>query len=363
MSHAKTIVLPYASDFHTHLRQGDMMRAVTPLVKAGGVGTALVMPNLTPPIVTGEQAMEYKARLEELAPGVQFIMTLYMNPKLTPEEIHKSAKLGVTGVKVYPSGVTTNSDWGILEFEAYYPVFTAMQEENMVLCLHGECPSDATKNICIMNAEEKFLATLRKLHNDFPKLRIVLEHATTKAAVECVKELGDTVGCTITAHHLSIIVDDWAGQPHNFCKPVAKYPDDREALRQVIKEGHPRFFLGSDSAPHYRSAKQGEKPAAGVFTAPILIPLLATLFEKIGCLDYLENFISNNGRKFYQLPIYNDLSKLDDSQKITLVKCNDNEEFVIPQVYSVESDSVDVSDGGRQIVPFMAGQKLSWKLQ
>lgn len=141
------------------------------------------------------------------------------------------------GVKSYPRGVTTNSESGIESYDVYYPVFQAMEETGMVLNLHGEVPSDAEKNICVMNAEEKFLSHLKEIHLAFPKLKIILEHATTEAAVNMVKSLGETVGCTITVHHLQLIVDDWAGKCHNFCKPVAKFPSDRAALRKVIQEG------------------------------------------------------------------------------------------------------------------------------
>ena len=141
------------------------------------------------------------------------------------------------GVKSYPRGVTTNSDSGIESYEAYYPIFEAMQEVNMVLNLHGEAPSSSSSNIHVFNAESIFLPHLVSLHAHFPKLRIVLEHATTRDAVECVKNLGDTVACTITAHHLALTIDDWAGQGWHYCKPVAKTPDDREALREVIHQG------------------------------------------------------------------------------------------------------------------------------
>ncbi|KAJ2497897.1 dihydroorotase [Coemansia sp. RSA 1972] len=350
----ETITLPWASDFHCHLRQGAMMDTVTPMVEQGGVRTVLAMPNLTPPLTKTHMAVEYGQQLQKLAPNVHFILTLYLNPDLTPEEIKKAAEAGITAVKVYPSGVTTNSDWGVLDFKIYYPTFAAMQEHNMVLCLHGECPSDADKGICILNAEERFLATLRELHEAFPKLRIVLEHATTKAAVDCVKSLGDTVACTITAHHLFITVDDWAGQPHHFCKPVAKFPSDRDALQQVVKSGHPRFFLGSDSAPHPRQAKQGEKPAAGVFTTPVLVPLVATLFEKLACLDKLEGFISTNGRTFYQLP-----SLGPEDGTITLTR---SAGWSVPASYEVQ-DSANTSDSKPDtVVPFMANSKLTWSL-
>ncbi|KAJ1718876.1 dihydroorotase [Coemansia erecta] len=346
---ATTITLPWASDFHCHLRQGPMMETVTPMVEQGGVRTVLAMPNLTPPLTTADMAVEYGKSLQKLAPDVHFILTLYLNPKLTPDEIKKAAASGITAVKVYPSGVTTNSEWGVLDFKAYYPTFSAMQDAGMVLCLHGECPSDASKGICILNAEERFLSTLRELHQEFPRLRIVLEHATTKAAVDCVKSLGETVACTITAHHLYITIDDWAGHPHHFCKPVAKYPHDRDALREVVKSGHPRFFLGSDSAPHPRSAKQGEKPAAGVFTTPVLIPLMVSLFESMGCLDKLEGFISSHGRKFYGL-------SEKPSGSITLTRAP----FKVPTMYTIAGS--DQGDGGATVVPFMAETEIPWSI-
>ncbi|TIB94518.1 hypothetical protein E3Q18_04260 [Wallemia mellicola] len=248
-------------------------------------------------------AVEYRNKLQSLAKNVQFVMTLYLSPSLTPEEIRKAAANGITGVKSYPRGVTTNSDGGIESYEVYYPVFEAMEQENMVLNLHGEVPSSEETGVTVLNAEERFLPQLDKLARSFPKLRIVVEHATTKAAVEKVKSLPDNVGCSITPHHLQLIVDDWAGQGFNFCKPVAKYWEDRNALRDVIREGHPRFFLGSDSAPHPRANKLNKAPrfiaetqesvpacacAAGLFTSAILIPLCAHLLESFGALDKLE---------------------------------------------------------------------------
>ncbi|QRW15921.1 amidohydrolase family protein [Rhizoctonia solani] len=267
-------------------------------------------------VTTTEQALAYKQTLEAIDPRIEYMMTLYLSPELTPDEIRKAKGAGIAGVKSYPRGVTTNSDSGIESYEVYYPVFEAMQEVDMVLNLHGEIPSEARTNTCVLNAEPQFLPHLRKLHAAFPRLRIVLEHATTRAAVECVKELGDTVACSITAHHLALTVDDWAGQSWNFCKPVAKYPDDREALRDIIKEGHPRFFLGSDSAPHPPSSKSNAMPdspcAAGVYTSPILLPLVAHLLESFGALDRLADFVSNNGRRFYkkELPVAAPVVKL-----------------------------------------------------
>jgi dihydroorotase len=176
--------IPRLDDFHVHLRQGQLMKTVAPLLDQ--VRLAYVMPNLVPPISTTAQALQYKKELEALAPDTQFLMTLYLNPNLTPEEIKIAAAAGISGVKSYPRGVTTNSDGGIESYTIYYPVFKAMEECGLVLNLHGEIPSDPNNDVCILNAEEKFLKHLVQLHKDFPKLRIVLEHATTKAAVETV---------------------------------------------------------------------------------------------------------------------------------------------------------------------------------
>lgn len=185
-----------------------------------------------------------------------------------------------------------------------------------------------------------------KLHTAFPKLKIVLEHATTKQAIEMVKSLGDTVACTITAHHLAITVDDWAGQPLHYCKPVAKYPSDREALREVIRTGHPRFFLGSDSAPHLSESKTAstisQGCAAGIYTSPILLPLLAHLLETFGALDKLEQFVSTNGRKFYGYENMAGASSVILRRETTRVKVT----------VSSESD----------VLLFWAGRELRWKI-
>ncbi|KAI8638795.1 dihydroorotase, homodimeric type [Parasitella parasitica] len=346
-----SITIPSASDFHLHLRQGDMMRMVTPKVEEGGVSLAYIMPNLQPPIKNTEEALAYKAELEALAPNVTFYMTLYLSPDLTADEVRKAAKAGIAGVKSYPRGVTTNSENGIENYQVYYPVFKAMEDEGLVLNLHGECPSDNNSDICVMNAEEKFLPELKKLHEAFPKLKIVLEHATSKAAVDMVKSLGDTVGCTITVHHLQLIVDDWAGQAHHFCKPVAKYPHDREALREVVKSGHPRFFLGTDSAPHPVAAKEGARSNAGVFTTPLVLPYLAKIFEEIGCLEKLENFACHFGKKFYglsQKPGF-------ENKTVTLVK---ETNIVVPQQYEISASNADLG----AVVPFYANRDIGWKI-
>jgi len=244
-------------------------------------------------------------------------MSLYLHPSITAETIKKAkASSCIYGVKSYPAGVTTNSASGVVNYEQFYPVFKAMEEDDLVLNLHGEAPP--AEDITVLNAEEAFLPTLLDLHQKFPRLRIVLEHCTTAAAVEAVKKCGPNVVGTITAHHLFLIVDDWAGDPINFCKPVAKLPSDRVALLKAATSGSPKFFLGTDSAPHPLRAKKGGldphetgKCAAGVFTQPYATQLVLEAFEQAveqGVVQksdlnpfVLEGFLGEFGRTFYRI--------------------------------------------------------------
>ncbi|KJE93613.1 dihydroorotase [Capsaspora owczarzaki ATCC 30864] len=343
---ATTLTLPAAADLHVHLRQGDLMRMVVPHIRRGGVVRVLVMPNLKPAIASTEQALAYKRELEQIDASVDYWMTLYLGPEITPDEIRKAAAAGIKGVKSYPRGVTTNSESGIESYTAYYPVFKAMEETNMVLNLHGEVPSNPKDDICVMNAEVHFLKHLEQLHRDFPKLRIVLEHVTTGAAVRKVLELGDTVAATVTVHHLSLIVDDWAGKNHNYCKPVAKYPSDRRALWDAILSGSPKFFLGSDSAPHPRSTKECASGCAGVYTQPHVLPYLASVFEQYNALDKLQAFTSDNGNRFYQAK--------PSTDTVTLVR--------EPLTVESELSYGDASAAQPAVVPFQAGETLPWRL-
>ncbi|WWD20563.1 dihydroorotase, homodimeric type [Kwoniella shandongensis] len=355
------ITLPAPADFHVHVRQGKMCELVTPQVAKGGVKTAYVMPNLVPPLTSTDSVVAYKAELERIDPSVEWLMTLYLHPEVTPDEIRKAAKAGIKGVKSYPRGVTTNSNSGIEDYGVYYPVFKAMEEEGLVLNLHGEVPSDAEKNISVLNAEVHFLRHLETLAHDFPKLRIVLEHATTSAAITTVSSLPSNVACSITAHHLFLTIDEVAPQPHHFCKPIAKEPKDRKALQDAVKSGNPKFFLGSDSAPHPLSSKspsitqtqtEDGSPstsvsacAAGVYTSPILIPLVATLLESFGALDKLQGFVSDHGRTFYGIPA-------KEGQQLKLRKTKDDEGLVRG---TFKGDGVEV-------LPFWAGKKLAWQI-
>lgn len=327
--------LPLADDLHVHLRQGDLLALVAPTIRAGGAGRVLVMPNLKPPVTTVERAAAYRRELQTVAPGVEFLMTLYLSPELSAESLVGAAAAGVVAVKSYPKGVTTNSDSGIESYTPHYPLFAAMESAGLVLSLHGEVPSDPDRGTSILDAEARFLCHLEQLHRDFPKLRIVLEHITTAAACACVERLGDTVAATITVHHLDLVVDHWAGRNHNFCKPVAKLPSDRAALRAAATSGHPRFFLGSDSAPHPRQDKETACACAGVFTQPLLMPYLADAFERFGRLDRLRDFACRFGREFYRLPRQTGTFQLE------------RRPGVVPAAYG-------------PVVPYRAGETLAW---
>ncbi|WVQ86008.1 dihydroorotase, homodimeric type [Cryptococcus sp. DSM 104549] len=347
------IVLPAPADFHVHVRQGKMCELVTPQVAKGGVRTAYIMPNLVPPLTSTDAVLAYKSELERIDSSVEWLMTLYLHPEVTPDEIRKAAKAGIKGVKSYPRGVTTNSNSGIEDYGVYYPVFKAMEEEGLVLNLHGEVPSDAEKNISILNAEVHFLEHLRTIASAFPKLRIVLEHATTAAAISAVTSLPSNVACSITAHHLYLTIDEVAPQPHHFCKPLAKEPKDRKALQDAVKSGNEKFFLGSDSAPHPLANKapgltsEGGLTAcaAGVYTSPILVPLVATLLESFGALDKLEGFVSGHGRKFYGVP-----AKKGEEVRLRKTK---EDEGVVKGTFKGD---------GIEVMPFWAGKRLGWEI-
>ncbi|CAL3967599.1 hypothetical protein PZA11_003856 [Diplocarpon coronariae] len=373
--------LPAAADFHVHLRDGAMMETVVPLIRVGGVNTVYVMPNLVPPLTSASDAMAYKNRLQKLDPKVNYLMTLYLHESITPAVVKGAKAQGIVGIKVYPAGVTTNSSSGVSSYEPFYPVFRAMEQCGMVLNLHGECPSDHAKNITILNAESTFLPTLKGLHEMFPKVRprnfklgprpmvlwgkltglnpiqlkIVLEHCTTKEAVQAVNDCGPNVVGTITAHHLFLTVDDWADDPFCYCKPVAKWPTDREALIKAALAGTGKFFLGSDSAPHDVKAKKGGngKTAAGVFTQPYLLPLVFDAFEQAIArnvitedevtVDILKGFLGGYGRRFY-----------GPSSE------GDNETVIISKGTEVIQESF--TGQGVEVVPFRRGQS-TWSVK
>ncbi|KAI1641524.1 hypothetical protein F4809DRAFT_587077 [Biscogniauxia mediterranea] len=307
--------LPAVADMHVHLRQGELMDLVVPTVRRGGVDTAFVMPNIVPPLTSVERVLEYRTQLQAITKDVNFLMSLYLHPSVTPDVIAQAAAAGIAGVKLYPQGVTTNSESGVSNIEAFYDTFSAMEKHDMVLNIHGEvleslAPAGTT-------LEEAFLPTLKTLHERFPKLRIVLEHCTTAAAVEAVKACGPTVGATITAHHLYLTEAEACCDPFAFCKPIPKKPADRDALVKTALSNDPKFFFGSDSAPHPLGSKTsaaaaGQAPPAGVYTQPFAAQLVLLAAEEAagrGALadadvtrEALEGFLSRHGRRFYRLP-------------------------------------------------------------
>lgn len=241
-----------------------------------------------------------------------------------------------------------------MSYEEFYPVFEEMEREDMILNIHGELPSSAGEDITVLSAEEAFLPTLLDLHKRFPKLRIILEHCTSAAAIKAVNSCGPNVAGTITAHHLFLIVDDWAGDPHCFCKPVAKLPSDRRALLQTAISGNPKFFLGTDSAPHPAITKRADKYAAGVFTQPYAVGLVVDALEQgveAGVLsaedifeENLRGFLCDNGRNFYEV-------QDDRNEKIVLRKSG----------VTIEK-SLITEDGSLEVVPFRRGQ-LTWAVE
>lgn len=340
-----------------------MMELVAPTVREGGVSVAYVMPNLQPPVTTIDRVVEYKKAIQRYAPDTTFLMSFYLSKELSPELIHEAASRGaIRGVKCYPAGVTTNSSAGVdpNDFSAFYPIFKAMEEENLVLNLHGEKPSvkdgEHAEDIHVLNAEESFLPALKKLHSDFPNLKIILEHCTTEAAIRTIEEINKAVSdpkdvkvaATITAHHLYLTIDDWAGNPINFCKPVAKLPRDRRALLGAAVSGKPYFFFGSDSAPHPLESKSKHKGVcAGVFSQSLAIPYLAHVFEGQQSLDKLKGFVSNFPLQFYEIS-ESELKSLDE----VVVH---RQEQIVPETIS--------NNQGLRVAPFLAGEKLNWSVK
>jgi dihydroorotase len=358
LSKLSGLTLPATFDAHVHLRDGAMMEAVVPTIRSGGTNTVYVMPNLTPPLTTPAAALSYLSRLRALDPSITYLPTLYLHESITPSVVAAAKAAGITGIKSYPAGVTTNSASGVISYEPFYPVFSAMEEHGLVLNLHGECPSSHSTTsgstaITILNAEARFLPTLHSLHTKFPKLKIVLEHCTTAAAVAAVRACGPNVVGTITAHHLFLTIDDWADDPFAYCKPVAKTPEDREELLRAVVSSKGKFLFGTDSAPHDVKAKKGGtgKTAAGVFTQPYATQLVIGALEEAierGVIqaeevteEVLKGFLGGYGREFYGIE--------DNGEKIVLKKGKE----VVVQI---------ISGDGVEVVPFRRG-KSTWSVE
>lgn len=347
---AKTLTITRPDDWHLHLRDGAALTAVLPDT-ARRFARAIVMPNLRPPVVTTEQALAYRERiLRALGPRseerLKFepLMTLYLTDNTPPDEIDRAKDSGVVqGVKLYPAGATTNSDSGVTRIECCYRTFERMQRAGMPLLVHGEV-TDA--DVDVFDRERVFIdRVLAALAQRFPGLHIVFEHVTTAEGVAFVEGCGPNVAATITAHHLLLnrnAMFSGGIRPHHYCLPVLKRETHRRALLKAATSGSPKFFLGTDSAPHARGTKETGCGCAGCYTAHAGIELYAEAFDQAGALDRLEGFASHHGADFYALP--------RNEARITLVK----ERWRVPAEIPFGPDE--------GLVPLRAGESMNWTL-
>ena len=339
------LVLPQLDDMHCHFRSGQLLDLVLPFT-AKYAGRGVAMPNIkSRPIRTADDVVWYHDEIERVLdkqpvrPDFTPLMTIEVNDETTPAIISAARRAGAVAGKVYPRGVTTNSDEGLTSFSTTNALrnFAAMQDVGMLLLIHGEFDR---KRLLVTNREYAFLPTLAVLAFAFPALKIVLEHVSTKAGVQMVKALPKNVAATITVHHLMLTLNDVIGdgvRPHNACMPTPKDFDDRRALRLAAMSGNPKFFPGSDTAPHRQDEKECEKGKCGVFSAPVLPSALVEVFEDEGALDRLPDFVARFGAQFYGLP--------RNTGTIRLVR----EEWTVPAIYG-------------NVVPFLAKRKMRWKL-
>jgi dihydroorotase len=337
-----TIVRP--DDWHLHLRDGATIASVLPHT-ARQFGRAIVMPNLKPPVTTTAQAVAYRERiLAALPSGMQFepLMTLYLTDNTPPEEIRRAKNSGVVhAVKLYPAGATTNSDAGVTNLSNCYKTLETMQELGMPLLVHGEVTDS---DIDIFDREAVFIeSVMQPLRRDMPELRVVFEHITTKDAAQYVAEADHHVGATITAHHLLYNRNEiFKGgiRPHYYCLPVLKRETHRQALVAAATSGSPKFFLGTDSAPHPKGMKEQACGCAGCYTALHAMELYAQAFDQAGALDQLEQFASFSGPDFYHLP--------RNAGTITLTR----EDWTVP---------AELPLGETSVVPLNGGETMHWK--
>ncbi len=332
-------------DWHVHLRDGAALASVVRFT-AERFGRAIVMPNLSPAVTSVDLAAAYRKRIvASLAPGTRFdpLMTLYLTDATSPQEIALATACGfIYGVKLYPAGATTHSNAGVTDISRAYPALARMEETGMRLLVHGETPH---ADVDVFDRETHFIdSVLAPLVARFPKLKVVLEHITTSHAVEFVAAARPGVAATITPQHLlhnRNAIFSGGIRPHYYCLPILKRERDRQALLAAATGGNPRFFLGTDSAPHERAAKESSCGCAGMFTAHAGIELYAEVFEQAGRLDRLQSFASHFGADFYGLPRHVDT--------ITLI----NEPWVPPKSYDF---------GNGTLVPYRGGEAIGWRL-
>lgn len=317
---------------HLHLREGDMLDLTVPF-SANHFAGAVIMPNLVVPVDRLDHLLSYRQAIEFYCPDKSFMpyMTLFFR-NYSRQELEKS-KEQILGIKLYPAGITTQSEAGVSNFSDIEETLSFMQELKIPLLVHGE------SNGFVLDREFEFLDVYRSLAGNFPDLHIIMEHITTADAVELLDEF-DNLSATVTLHHLMITLDDVLGdllRPDLFCKPVAKTPRDRSALREAVFSGHPQIMFGSDSAPHPRHKKECIGCAAGVFSAPVALPLLAQIFEDAGHLDQLQPFVSNNACQRY---------RISPPEKAVVLSPSP---WQVPQYYG-------------EVSPFFAGKTIRWSV-
>jgi dihydroorotase len=340
---AQEISITRPDDWHLHLRDGAALASVVGHT-AKQFARAIVMPNLRPPVTTAQQAVAYRQRILDALPiGSVFepLMTLYLTDNTPPEEILRAKNAGVVALKLYPAGATTNSDAGVTDIRKTYATLEAMQKYGLLLLVHGEV-TDTT--VDIFDREAVFIErVLEPLRRDFPELRVVFEHITTREAAQYVAAATSHLGATITAHHLLFnrnAIFQGGIRPHYYCLPVLKRESHRLALLKAATSGDPRFFLGTDSAPHAATLKEHASGCAGCYTALHAMELYAQAFDEAGALDKLEEFASFNGPDFYQLP--------RNTDTITLKR----QSWQIPSTLAY---------GDAQLKPLCAGEELHWQ--
>jgi dihydroorotase len=336
---SQTLTIRRPDDWHVHLRDGEILRTVAPFT-ARQFARAIIMPNLVPPITTVEASSAYRDRIvAATGPGFTPLMTCYLTDEADADELDRGyAERTWVAAKLYPAHATTNSAFGVRDIRNIYPALERMQRIGMVLCVHGEVTDP---DVDVFDREAVFIErVLKPLVFDFPELKIVFEHITTSQAVGFVTESGANIAATVTPQHLQINRNAlFAGglRPHAFCLPIAKREEHRLAVRQAATSGSPKFFLGTDSAPHAREAKESACGCAGIFNAPFALESYATVFEEEGALDKFEAFASVNGARFYGLPL--------NDGTITLQRT----ECKVP-------DEID------RLVPFHRGETMRWTL-
>ena len=340
-----TLTITRPDDWHVHLRDGEVLvNTVRDISRYNG--RALIMPNIVPPVTNTEHAKAYRDRIMAQEPSPQFQpqMTLYLTDNTTPDDIREAKASGfVVGCKLYPAGATTNSDSGVTDIKNIYPVFRAMQEEGLLLLVHGEV---TTSDIDIFDREKKFLETvLAPIVAAFPDLKVVLEHITTAEAVNFVKSGNENLAATITAHHLLFNRNHMLVggiKPHFYCLPILKRALHQDALVVAATSGNKKFFLGTDSAPHAKGDKESACGCAGSYTAHAALELYAEVFDKAGKLENLEAFASHNGPDFYGLP--------RNTDTVTLTK----ESWIAPETMPF---------GKKVVVPIRGGETIRWKVK